>query len=211
MGRRKSKLSLDERAALPVAQDNPHIEYLRLNRREICEAEINSAVRLFLLDEDPISAHVLASAANEIMGALSNGKAGVGLNDMRAFVKEFGVAADLQEELFSSLQHPYNFLKHSSSDPSIENDFSVDYVVMGLYTAIHSYKILFGNPSPEMRVFYGIVAAWRLREWWPEDPNFQEKLQVAQRMGLVDVNREEFCEVGRRMLQIAEDAALSGN
>ncbi|MGV0910231.1 hypothetical protein [Martelella sp. FOR1707] len=96
MGRRKSKLSLDERAALPVAQDNPQIEYLRLNRREICETEINSADRLFLLDEAPFSAHLLSSAANEIMGALSKGQAGVGLNDMRAFVKEAGVAANLQ-------------------------------------------------------------------------------------------------------------------
>ncbi|MGV0910232.1 hypothetical protein [Martelella sp. FOR1707] len=77
---------------------------------------------------------------------------------------------------------------------------------MGLYTAIHSYKTLFGNPSPEMRVFYGMVAAWRLREWWPEDQHFQEKLQTAHRMGLVDVSREKFCAVGRHMLKIAWDA-----
>lgn len=209
MGRRKSKLSLDERAALPIAQNNPHIEYVRLNRREICETEINSAVRLFLLDEDPISAHLLASAANEIMGALSQGQAGVGLNDMRALMKEASVAEALQDELFNSLQHPYNFLKHSSSDFSIENDFSVDYIVMGLYTAIHGYKILFGNPTHEMRVFYGLVGAWRLREWWPEDPDFQEKLQAAHRMGLVDASRREFCEIARRMLQIAFDAEIS--
>ncbi|MEF2549651.1 hypothetical protein VQ045_21355 [Aurantimonas sp. E1-2-R+4] len=206
MGRRKSKLSLDERAALPVAQDNPHIEYLRLSRRDICETEINSAVRLFLLDEDPISAHLLASAATEIMSALSKGQSGVGLNDVRAFTKEVGVAADLEEELFSSLQHPYNFLKHSSSDFSVENDFSVDYIVMGLYTAIHSYKILFENLSPEMRVFYRMVTAWRLCEWWPEDPHFPEKLQAARQVGLTDVSREEFCEVGRRLLQREWDA-----
>lgn len=191
---------------MPVAQENPQLEYLRLNRQEICEAEINSAIRLFLLDDDPISAHVLASAANEIMGALSKGQTGVGLNDIRAFVKDAGVASELQEELFASLQHPYNFLKHSSSEFSVENDFSLDFIVMGLYTAIHSFKILFGNPSPEMRVFYGMVAAWRLREWWPDDPHFQEKLETAYRMGLVDVSRREFCEIGRRLLQIAWDA-----
>lgn len=206
MSRRNGKLTLDERAALPIAQDNPHLEYLRLNRQEICKTEINSAVRLFLIDDDPISSHILASAANEIMGALSKGQAGVGLNDMRAFLKEASVATELQEELFSSLQHPYNFLKHSSSDASVENDFSVDYIVMGLYTAIHGYKALFGNPSPEMRVFYGIVAAWRLCEWWPEDPNFHEKLQAAHRMGLTSATREQFCEVGRRMLKVAWDA-----
>lgn len=202
---RKSKFSLDQRAALPLAQDNPSLEYLRLNRQEICETEINSAVRLFLIHEDPISAHLLASAANEIMGALSKGRPEVGVNDIRAFMKEHGVEGGLQEELFASLQHPYNFLKHSSSDFTVENDFSVDYIVMGLYAAIHSYKILFGNPSPEMKAFYGITAAWRLREWWPEDPDFDVKLQAAYRAGLVGVSREQFCEIGRRVLQTAYD------
>lgn len=192
---------------MPVAQDNSGIEYLRLNRQEICEREINSAVRLFLIDEDPISAHLLASAANEIMGALSKGQAGVGLNDIRAFMKEAGVNGALQEELFASLQHPYNFLKHGSSDFSVENDFSVDYVVMGLYTAIHSYKILFGNLSPEMKTFYGIVQVWRLQQWWPEDPDFETKLQIAHKTGLIDASREEFCEVGRMALEATHKAA----
>jgi hypothetical protein len=62
----KDKLSLDQRAALPIARDNPSLEYLRLNRQEICRREINAAVRLFLMDEDPISAHLLASAATEL-------------------------------------------------------------------------------------------------------------------------------------------------
>ncbi len=45
MARRKTTMSLDERAALPIAEENPGIEYLRLNRQEICEREINSAIR----------------------------------------------------------------------------------------------------------------------------------------------------------------------
>lgn len=208
MAGRKSKLSLDERASLPLAEDNPHIEYLRLNRRQICKTEINSAIRLFLFEEDPISAHVLASAANEIMSALSKGTPGVGLNDIRALMKEHAVAADLQEELFSSLQHPYNFLKHSSSNPDVENDFSIEYVVMGLYTAVHSYKILFGKPSPEMKVFYGLVAAWRVRQWWPDDPSFQEKLHAAQKLGVLDASRAEFCQIGRRMVEAALNAGV---
>ncbi|MFO1126544.1 MAG: hypothetical protein U1E25_15530, partial [Methylocystis sp.] len=87
-------MSLDQRAALPVADDNPDLEYLRLSRREICWTEINAAVRLFLIDEDLISAHLLASAATEIMVALSDGKSGVGLNDIRALMKKAAVPSD---------------------------------------------------------------------------------------------------------------------
>ncbi len=38
MARRKTTMSLDERAALPIAEENPGIEYLRLNRQEILRA-----------------------------------------------------------------------------------------------------------------------------------------------------------------------------
>lgn len=56
-----------------------------------------------------------------------------------------------------------------------------------------------------MKAFYGITAAWRLREWWPEDPDIDVKLQAAHRAGLVGVSREQFCEIGRRVLQTAYD------
>jgi hypothetical protein len=174
MPRRKSKMSLDERAALPIDQANPGIEYFRLNRQQICETEINSSIRLFLFDEDPISAHVLASAATEIMSALSKGQAGVGLNHVRAMLKEANVDDSRQEELFHSLNHSYNFAKHSSADMSVENSFPVDHIVMTIWTAVHSYKVLFGNISSEMKVFYGIVQSWRV-QWWEGESDFEER------------------------------------
>lgn len=59
------------------------------------------------------------------MVALSDRKPGVGLNDLRTLLKTAAVPSDLSDEIFKSLLHPYNFLKHGSSDFSIENDFSV--------------------------------------------------------------------------------------
>lgn len=203
---RKTKLTLDDRARQRIAEDNPQVEYVRLNRQQICETEITSAVMLFLYDEDPISAHVLASAANEILSALSKGKAGVGLNDVRSFMREADVPTPLQDELFASLQHPYNFLKHSSADLEVDNAFPIDHIVMGLYTAIHGYKILFGTLPVEMGTFYSVVMAWKIREWWPEDPTFEMKLDAAHKMGLVGVSWQEFCAVGRRMVEIALEA-----
>lgn len=208
MSRRKGRLSLDQRAALPVAADNPNVEYLRLSRREICRTEIDAAVRLFLIDEDPISAHLLASAATEIMVALSDGKPGVGLNDMRALIKAATVPSDLSDELFQSLLHPYNFLKHGSSDSSVKNDFSVEYIVMTIYTAIHSYKLMFHDLSVEMRVFYSIVQCWRIH-WWDGTPDFGERLKVARKFPLIGVSREEMCQFARRMLEKAWEQASS--
>ncbi|TZG31295.1 hypothetical protein [Agrobacterium sp. B1(2019)] len=202
MSRRKSKMSLDERAALPLAQANPGMEYLRLNRRQICETEINSSIRLFLFDEDPISAHVLASAATEIMSALSKGQAGVGLNHVRAMLKEANVDDKLQEELFHGLNHSYNFAKHSSADMNVENSFPVDHIVMTIWTAVHSYKVLFGKFTPEMSVFYGIVQSWRV-QWWEGEPDFAERLMIANQFPLVGASRERFCEFGRKLLQQA--------
>ncbi|MGO8253585.1 hypothetical protein ACC792_21720 [Rhizobium ruizarguesonis] len=200
MARRKTTMSLDERAALPIAEENPGIEYLRLNRQEICEREINSAIRLFLVDEDPISAHVLASAATAIMEILGKGRPSVGLNSVRDMLKEAELPPDLENEVFTGLQHPYNFLKHSSADLAVEYDFSVDYILMTVYGAAHSYKLLFETTTAEMRVFTAIVQAWR-PQWWSDDPNLDGKVAVARRMGLLGATRHEFCEIGRRYLQ----------
>jgi len=201
--RKKVRKSLDQRAALPLANDNPSLEYLRLSRREICRTEINAAVRLFLIDEDPISAHLLASAATEIMVALSNGRPGVGLNDMRALLKTAGVPSDLSDEVFQGLLHPYNFLKHSSSDFNVENDFSIEYIVVTIYSAVHSYRLLFDDLSAEMTVFYGIVQSWRIH-WWEGTPGFEEKLRIASQLPLKGVSRKEVCDFGRDMLQKAK-------
>ncbi|MGV1788361.1 MULTISPECIES: hypothetical protein [Agrobacterium] len=200
MARRKTTMSMDQRAALPLAKENPDIEYLRLNRQEICECEINSSIRLFLIDEDPISAHVLASAATAIMEAVGKGRSDVGLNSVREMLKSAEVPPDLENEVFAGLQHPYNFLKHSSSDLTVENDFSVDYIVMTVYSAAHSYKLLFEKTTAEIRVFNAIVQAWR-PHWWSHDPNLGGKITVARQMGLLGATRHEFCEIGRRYLQ----------
>lgn len=204
MPRTRGQKSLDQRAARPVEDDIPGVEYLRLSRQEICRTEINAAVRMFLVDEDPISAHLLASAATEIMVALSDGKSGVGLNDVRALMKTAAVPSDLSDELFHSLLHPYNFLKHSSSNSSIKNNFSVEYIVITIYTAIHSYKLIFDDFSAEMKVFYGIVQSWRIN-WWEGLPDFEERQQIARKLPLIGASREEVCRFGRDLLQRAWD------
>ena len=181
MSGRKGRLSLDQRAALPIEDDNPEVEHLQLSRQEICQTEIKAAVRLFILDKDPISAHLLASAAIEIMTALSDEKSGVGLNDVRALIKSSALSTDLSKEVFEGLLHPYNFLKHGSSDSNVKNDFSIEFIVMTIYIAIHSYKLLFAELPTEMKVFYGMVQSWRI-QWWEGTTDFDEKLQLAQKL-----------------------------
>lgn len=198
MARRKRGRTLDERAAASLKNDNPTGDFVTLDRREICRLEINAAIRLFLIDEDPIAAHLLASAASEIIEVLSEGQEGIGLNSLRAALKKAGVISDEQEELFQTLLHPYNFLKHSSSDKTARNKFDVEVTVLTLYTAIHGYKALFSDFSPEMRVFYGMVMSWR-SHWWEGDPDFD--FETASKLKLAGLTRQEFCEVGRNLLQ----------
>ncbi|MBU8542784.1 MULTISPECIES: hypothetical protein [Roseomonadaceae] len=199
---KKRRLSLDQRATLPIADDNPSLEYLRLNRREICRTEINAAIRLFLVDEDPIPAHLLASAATEIMATLSGGKPEVGLNDLRRLLKIADISPELEGEIFEALLHPYNFLKHSSSDINIENSFSIEYITITIYTAVHSYRRLFGDLSDEMMVFYGIIQSWRIH-WWKDAPDFEARMRAAEKFPLIGASRQKMCEFGRRMLQQA--------
>lgn len=88
---------------------------------------------------------------------------------------------------------------------NVENSFPVDHIVMTIWTAALSSKTLFGNFSPEMWVFNGIVQSWRVH-WWEDEPDFEERLQNASRFPLVGVSRQRFCEFGRELLQQAWNA-----
>jgi hypothetical protein len=197
---KKNRVSLDNRAKISSENNNPNKEYVRLNRKQICRIEINAAVRMFLIDKDPIPAHLLASAAIEIMVALSDGNPGVGHNDLRSRIKTHNVPKELSDELFQSLQHPYNFLKHGSSDFNIENDFSIEQIAMTIFTSISSYKQLFSDASTEMEVFFGIVKLWRI-DWWKGTPEFENIQQEARKLRLFGASYEEVCDFGRDMLQ----------
>jgi hypothetical protein len=206
--RRSRRASLDEQAKSSSSQNDPKFEYINLNRQEICRLEVNSAIRLFLIHKDPISAHLLACAATEIMTVLSNGNLEVGLNGLRDQLQKSVLPDDDQKEVFDNLLHPYNFLKHSSSDPHVTNRFSVDYIGITVYMAIHSYKVLFGDLSSEMKVFCGIFQVWK-SDFWIDTPNYRNIAEVSNKLSLRGASFEEFCNFGQRMLLEAERQLLA--
>jgi hypothetical protein len=206
--RRSRRASLDEQAKSSSSQNDLKFEYINLNRQEICRLEVNSAIRLFLIHKDPISAHLLACAATEIMTVLSNGNLEVGLNGLRDQLQKSVLPYDDQKEVFDNLLHPYNFLKHSSSDPDVTNRFSVDYIGITVYMAIHSYKVLFGGVSSEMKVFYGIFQVWK-SEFWKDTPNYPSIVALSEPYSLGGASLEKFCEVGQRLLVEAEKQQLA--
>jgi hypothetical protein len=144
---------------------------------------------------------VLASAATAIMEILGKGRASVGLNSVRDMLKEAELPPDLKNEVFTGLQHPYNFLKYSSSDLAVENDFSVDYILMTVYGAAHSSKLIFRNYDGRDAGVQCHSPGMGRPQWWSDDPNLDGKVAVARQMGLLGATRHEFCEIGRRYLQ----------
>ncbi|MGL4094350.1 hypothetical protein [Agrobacterium cavarae] len=199
MAPKKSRISLDERAKIDLKAENPELEFITLSRQEICEREINSSIRLVLFDNDLVSAFLLASAATEIMTKLSEGRPGVGFNNLKAMLKRSEIPSDLEDELHHAMQHPFNFLKHSSSDASVTNDFSVEFTFMVIFTSIESYRVLFGTLSEEMTVMWAVITSWRVH-WWKGEENFADRLAQAHKIGLVGATRLEAQGHGRDLL-----------
>ncbi|MFM9974813.1 MAG: hypothetical protein ACKVON_09635 [Beijerinckiaceae bacterium] len=175
------------------------MEYIAMDRQAVCRTEIDSAIHLFLYRDDLIAAHMLASAALEIMTALSGGDKTVGINRMRALLTEHDVPKDIMDEVFSSLSHPYNFSKHSSSDSSVVNDYPIEQMIMNIYTAIYTYKSMFGEITPEMNTLYGILISWKIH-WWEGVPGQDELRRIAERLGLSGKSRAEVQAFGRLLL-----------
>lgn len=200
MPRKKQRMSLDERAALRMSETNPGMEYIALDRRAVCRTEINSAVRAFLYEDDLISAHVLASAALEIMTALSGRNENIGLNQIRTLLSSADVPKEMIDEVLDAMAHPYNFSKHSSSDATVVNDYPVDYMLMTLFSAANTYANIFKEASLEMSVINNIMIAWKIH-WWESAPPNETRRVLVEAHNLAGKPRDEVRALGRRLLE----------
>ncbi|HEY5038368.1 MAG TPA: hypothetical protein VIJ93_04770 [bacterium] len=112
----------------------------RLNKIDVAEAHIVSAVKLFFENGHPVSVYLLASAAREILTTLGD-KTGVKtlLHDMSSWRGE-----PLKETINKA--HGFaKFFKHANSDTTAILEFPEDEVDGILFIACHDFGRITGG------------------------------------------------------------------
>ncbi|MEG3162738.1 hypothetical protein U1763_19735 [Sphingomonas sp. LB2R24] len=119
----------------------------------VCRNEIEAAIDALVIDENLIAAHVLASAAHDVMRGHAD-RVGRDLKaDMLTILKP--LVPGREKSLIDALLAPYNAMKHSnSSDVAVTVHPSL--VEATLFCSTQEYGSLFGHLSGKM-VFY---VAW---------------------------------------------------
>ena len=113
---------------------------LRLNKIDVAEAHINTAVKLYFENGHPVSIYTLASAAREILTTLGD-KQGI-----ETLVHELAIwkGTSLKEQI-NRIHTFASFFKHANTDPTEVIEFPEDEGDAVLYTACKDFGLITGG------------------------------------------------------------------
>jgi len=150
----------------------PGPEHIVVSRREITQAEIVSAIKLYL-DREFVPAMVLASAATEVLHALrKQAYRTTSLADLEAKLSQFMPKDELAETM-AFLKLPYNFFKHGDGNPDLQLHFQPGLVEVTVYHATVDFEAVFKERAPEMVAFQ----AWFMARHPASFPHLPEAVQ----------------------------------
>jgi hypothetical protein len=161
----------------------------------VCRNEIEAAIDALVIAENLIAAHVLASAAHDVMRGHAN-RVGRDLRaDMPTILKP--LVPGREKAFVDALHYPYNSMKHSnSSDVAVTVHRSL--VEATVFCATQEYGSLFGHLSGKMVLF----VAW----YTAVQPSLQD-MNGAKPEFLLNAFPSAACS-GPRSLQMKELRAL---
>lgn len=167
---------------------------MHVSKLDAALRQLETAIRMFFLNGDPIAIHTLTAAARTILGDLS--KAGgkqAGLDNILAQ----GIRPEKLGEFLKLLKQAQNFFKHADKDPDQLLDFNPAQTEILLWDACVLYGALTGHQHPLITLFSVWFAASH-----PEILTPEKQAEVAQVPIPYDLNnRRLFFE---EMLPLAE-------
>jgi hypothetical protein len=92
---------------------------IRLTKMDAARRQLQTAIRLWFADDDPVSIHTLAAASHEILNSLYKLR---GLSDL-IFDSEV-VVDEYRKEWITAIRAVPNFFKHADRDPEATLDFA---------------------------------------------------------------------------------------
>lgn len=137
-----------------------------LTRKDVVTTQLETAIKLFFEQRDMVSAHTLASAADEILEDLfehrkeeilkrrgDKGKEGIYTSWENLF--ELYVKPEYRSEWFKKMRDPQNFFKHAEKDPDRILEFSgIKFVETKLFKAVTNYCLVFDEMPMPLSLFF---------------------------------------------------------
>ena len=123
---------------------------IKLTRRDVARGEIHTAIDLLILGGDPVSCHVLASAASDVLRGVANA---TGKRTFDSAMEEY-IGTEHLTDYRKHVSCNYNFFKHAKDDPFRElGNFRPETTVIELFSAVADYSSVYGQITAPMTIF----------------------------------------------------------
>ncbi|MFA5391781.1 MAG: hypothetical protein WC331_10215 [Candidatus Omnitrophota bacterium] len=166
---------------------------LILSKRDVAEKQLDTAVRLFFQDEDPVSTHTLAAAAHDILEVLTRG-----VRDFDILSEVSLIKPEKKKEVIKIFKKAQNFFKHASRDVSKTIKFAPFHTEAILFDCVRMYIHLTKQKTPEVHAYH-MWFIMRYPQYFnylydPNNPLFKMFVSV-RRSGLNPKNLKGFHDV----------------
>ncbi len=128
---------------------------VKVTKLDAARNQLDTAIRLFLAEADPVSTHTLAAAAYEILDGVAKQRQrrGAGGAPMSEVLDQI-IKPEARSEFLKLMRAPQNFFKHAASDPEATLEFFAAtqghfWILLG----VESYKALTKSLTMPMQVF----------------------------------------------------------
>lgn len=129
---------------------NPKIKVSKL---DAAKRQLETAIRLYFNDADPVSIHTLAGAAHNILNDLNKKYGG---NPM--IISDFLIKDEFKKKIKQQINKAKNHFKHADKDPDTTIDFAPKVNEFFLFDACEKYMELTSENVPYFIIFRGWFA-----------------------------------------------------
>jgi hypothetical protein len=128
-----------------------------VTRFEAVRDQINSAIRVFFLWDDLVSAITLAGAAERVLSDLQpqDGIFGIDAHSIRSMVNLY-IKQEHQKEAGALFRRDYDLLRHADRDSTKDHEIKESKVTWLIFLSICAFEFLKQKKTMEMKAFF----------WW---------------------------------------------
>ena len=121
---------------------------IKVSKLDAAKRQLETAVRLYFNDADPIAIHTLAGASHTILSDLNKKYGGAPM-----IVSDFLIKDEKKKEIRTVINKAKNHFKHADTDPEATVDFNPEVNEFFLFDACEKYQEITSEKVPHFIIF----------------------------------------------------------
>jgi hypothetical protein len=175
---------------------------MTITKHDAALSQVNTAIRIYFSNGDPISIHTLIAATYALIKGLNKMLGGKPMIKEFAFLKD---GTDLKKTALNAVHKADNFFKHADRDAEKSLEFKPALTDFFIWECCEKWQELTGSLSPEMLTFRGWFYALHKDNIPTLNPGMRNTAEhIATKYGLIE--RERYFN---EYIDVAEEAVTT--